>query len=401
LIDWAAEVHDQRPKRILYLVTEDWYFFSHRLSIALACKNSGWEVFVATRVGWQASRFHHYGLGVIPIRMERGSRNPIKEALSILEIVGLLRDLRPDIVHNVGLKPIVYGALATRLVGGIVSVSLFAGMGYLFQSGHLGMRLLRSAIKSVLRWSFANERQWVIAQNRDDASDIVRSRMIAADRVVVVKGSGIDLREFAPLPDPGGPVAVAVVGRMLRDKGIEDAVLAARELRRRGVPVKVLLAGEPDPDNPSSIPREVLTRWQAEGAVEWLGFVPDVRELWASTHIALLPSYREGLPKALLEAAACARPIVTTDVPGCREVVAHGVNGLLVSAGNPHGIADAIETLAASPELRARLGKSGRARVEAEFSDQIVIRNTESLYHLVLRKRKPARHGLKAAPKAN
>jgi glycosyltransferase involved in cell wall biosynthesis len=284
------------------------------------------------------------------------------------------------------LKPIVYGSIAARFVGGIVSVSLFAGMGYLFKSGRPAARLLRTLIKHALRKSFGSPRHWVIAQNDDDASDIVGSRLIAANRIAVIKGSGIDIQTFAPLPEPAGPVAVAVVGRMLMDKGIQDVVRAARELKRRGVPVRIMLAGEPDPDNPTSISRDTLLQWHREGCVEWLGFVHDIRALWSRTHIALLASYREGLPRALLEAAACARPIVTTDVRGCRDVVKHGVNGMIVEAGDWFGMADAIEELVRSPDLRGRLGRAGRARVEVEFSDQIVIQRTQELYQRVLQR---------------
>jgi len=373
-----------RPPRILYLVTEDWYFLSHRLSIALACRRAGWDVAVATRVGRHMSTIQSHGLDVIPIGLRRRGRNPVQEIRAIAEIVRVLRAVRPDIVQHVGLKPIVYGGLASRLVPAPVSLSLFAGLGYLFTSGTFGARFLRTIIKLVLRWCLASPRHWVVAQNDSDANDIVTARLIDPDRLAVVKGSGVDAQRFAPRPEPGDPVVVAVVGRMLRDKGIYEVVEAARELKRRRVPVRIVLAGEPDDQNPGSIPAEILRHWHDEGSIEWLGHVENIPELWARAHIALLPSHREGLPRALLEAAACGRPLITTDVPGCRDVVADGVNGILVPPRSPRAIAAAVETLTYDPQLRTRLGAAGRARVMAEFSDEVVIARTEELYRRLL-----------------
>jgi glycosyltransferase involved in cell wall biosynthesis len=390
-----------RPPRILYLVTEDWYFLSHRLSIALACRRAGWDVTVATRVGRHLATIESHGLEVIPIRLVRGGRNPIQECLAIAEIVRVLRASRPDIVQHVGLKPIVYGGVASRLAGVPVSLSLFAGLGYLFISGTLGVRLLRAIIKTVLRQCFASPRHWVIAQNDDDAEDIVASRLIERDRIAVIKGSGVDTRRYMPIAEPDGPVTVAVVGRMLKDKGIFEVVEAARELKRRRVPVRIVLAGEPDGQNPGNIPVDRLKHWHDEGWIEWLGQVADIPALWAGAHVALLPSHREGLPRALLEAAACGRPIVTTDVPGCRDVVAHGVNGLLVAPFSPVAIADAVETLVRDSGLRVRMGAAGRARVEAEFGDDVVIARTLDLYRDLLALRVPAAAPVEALGGAN
>jgi glycosyltransferase involved in cell wall biosynthesis len=302
----------------------------------------------------------------------------------VAEIVRVLRAVQPDIVQHVGLKPIVYGGIASRFVPTPVSVSLFAGLGYLFTSGSLTAMTLRTVIKAVLRRCLAAPRHRVIAQNDTDAEDIVAARLIDRDRLVVIKGSGVDTARFAPWPEPPAPVVVAVVGRMLRAKGIYEVVEAARDLKRRKAPVRILLAGEPDSHNPASIPAESLRRWHDEGAIEWLGHVEDVAALWARAHVALLPSHREGLPRALLEAAACGRPIVTTDVPGCRDVVADGVNGILVPPRSPEAIAAAIERLARDPALRARLGAAGRERVVAEFGDGVVIARTVELYHRLL-----------------
>jgi glycosyltransferase involved in cell wall biosynthesis len=388
-MDRSNDVLSGRPPRILYLVTEDWYFLSHRLSIALACRRAGWDVVVATRVGRHLATIESHGLKVIPIRLARGGRNPMREVQAIAQIVRILRTERPDIVQHVGLKPIVYGGLASRLAGVPVAISLFAGLGYLFTSGTVRAGLLRAGIKAVLRRCLASPRHRVIAQNDDDAKDILAAGLVGRERLAVIKGSGVDTRRFSPLPEPDGVVTVAVVGRILREKGVLEVVDAARELKRRRAAVRIVLAGEPDGENPGSIPRETLRRWHHEGVVEWLGHVEDIAGLWAQAHIALLPSHREGLPRALLEAAACGRPIVTTDVPGCRDVVADGVNGILVPAKlgpaeTARAIADAIEALARDPAMRARMGAAGRARVVAEFGDDVVIARTLDYYRGLL-----------------
>jgi glycosyltransferase involved in cell wall biosynthesis len=224
----------------------------------------------------------------------------------------------------------------------------------------------------------------VIVQNQQDAKALVSSGLISSDRVDIIAGSGVDLERFAPTPEPPEPIKVTVVSRMLKDKGIQEIVLASRELKRRGKQITIRLVGAPDPDNPSSLTEETLRQWHREGCIEWLGQRDDIPAVWAESHIAVLPSYREGMPKSLLEAAACGRPIVATDVPGCNELVRDGVSGILVPPRDWIKLADAIEKLAAMPALRANLGKGARAAVEDGLDEKTVVHRTLNVFKRAL-----------------
>jgi glycosyltransferase involved in cell wall biosynthesis len=230
----------------------------------------------------------------------------------------------------------------------------------------------------------------LIMQNPDDLELLRRRGLLRHDRVVLIRGSGVDTARFRPMPEPAGVPAAVLVGRMLSDKGVHELVGAARLLRHRGVPLEVRLVGPPDPHNPSSIPAATLRAWHAEGIVRWLGPQGDAAAVWRDAHIAVLPSYREGLPKALLEAAACGRPLVATEVPGCREVVRDGETGLSVPVRDAVALADALERLAGDPALRRRLGANARRLVEAAFAEPTVVRETLRLYARLLGRRWPS-----------
>ena len=375
--------NNKRPPssiKILFLVTEDWYFISHRLVLARACRDLGWEVTVATYVQDHGLAIEREGFRVIPIRMRRRDRAPWKEIRSLLELVLLLKRERPHILHQVGLKPVIYGSIAAILVRPCVVVNALAGLGYIFTSGRLQIRLARTIIKAVLKVVLRRPRNWLIVQNDADAESMVAGSLISQDHIAVIKGSGVNLDQFAPTPEPEDPITVTMVSRMLNDKGVREVVLAARELKRRGTPVRMWLVGAPDPANPSSLDAKALHQWHREGCVEWLEHRNDIADVWAQSHIAILPSYREGMPKSLLEAAACGKPIVTADVPGCNDLVIDGVTGFLVPAENWIRLADAVDKLTAEPELRKRMGAAARAKVELEYSETIVVRATLDLY---------------------
>lgn len=372
-----------RPK-LLYLVTEDWYFWSHRLPIARAARAAGFDVAVATRVTDHGPRIRGEGFRLLPIGLRRGSRNPAREAAALAEIVRLYRRERPDLVHHVALKPTLYGALAAALTGVPAAVNALTGMGFVFTSTRLRARLLRPAVEAGFRLLLNRPGSRLVLQNPDDARMLTEAGVIAPERVVVIRGSGVDTAAFAPAPEPDGTPVAALISRMLWDKGVGETVEAARLLKERGVGVRVLLVGDPDPDNPASIPRARLEAWRAEGLVEWRGHVDDVAALLRRVHIAVLPSYREGLPKSLLEAAASGRPIVASDVPGCREITRQGENGLLVPVRDARALADAIARLAGDPALRWRMGRRGRALVEEAFSEAAVADRTLALYREML-----------------
>lgn len=366
---------------LLFLVTEDWYFCSHRLALARAARAAGYRVGVATRVREHGEMIRDAGLELHPLGWRRGERRPWREALAVVEIARLYRRLAPDIVHHVALKPVVLGSLAARLARPAMVVNAVAGLGFAFASPGWRAAVLRPVLRAALRRALATRASSVVVQNPDDAA-AVGALGVAADRCHLIPGSGVDTARFLPLPEPPGPPVAALVGRMLWDKGIGEMAEAGRLLR--GQDVTLELVGARDPDNPACVPEATLRAWDASGAVRWHGAVDDVRAVWARASIAVLPSYREGLPMSLLEAAACGRPIVTTDVPGCREVVVDGETGLLVPPRDPRALADAIARLAADAVLRRRLGAAARRRVEARFAREIVVGQTLDLYARLL-----------------
>ena len=367
-----------RPK-LLYLVTEDWYFCSHRLAIARAAQQEGYQVAVATRVDKDGDRIRSEGIHLIPISMRRRGMAPWRELKTLLELSMIYRRERPDVVHHVAMKPVIYGAVVARLTGVPTVINALAGLGFVFVSAGLRARLLRPLIKMALRVALRGPSISNLVQNPDDIAVLKRLR-VSQERITMIKGSGVDVSHFTPQPEPEGRIVISMVSRMLWDKGVGEVVESARILRACAVPVQVRLIGAPDPENPASIPEQRLREWHRDGVVEWQGYRDDVRSVWAESHIAVLPSYREGLPKSLLEAAACGRPIVTSDVPGCREIVRDGENGLLVPVNDPEALARALGRLIDDATLRHGMGERGRRLVEKEFAEPIVTRQTLDLY---------------------
>jgi glycosyltransferase involved in cell wall biosynthesis len=372
-----------RP-RLLYLVTEDWYFCSHRLPVARAARDAGAEVVVATRVTAHGQAIRAEGFRLVPLTWRRGSHAPLAELRAIAEIISLYRRERPDLVHHVALKPVIYGSLAAALAGVPHVVNALTGLGALFIGSSARTRLLGVLARAVLRPLLNRPGSRVILQNADDRRLLEERGLLRHDRVALIRGSGVDTARFAPTAEPDGPPVAVLAARMLRDKGVSEFVAAARLLKARGVAVRMQLAGPTDPDNPAAIDEATLRGWQAEGVVDWLSSVADMPGLWAKAHIAVLPSYREGLPKALLEAAACGRPMVATDVAGCREIVRHDETGLLVPARDANALADAIARLAGDAALRRRLGARARIIAETELTEDVVVRETMALYRNLL-----------------
>jgi glycosyltransferase involved in cell wall biosynthesis len=360
--------------RLLYVVTEDWYFLSHRLPMARAARQAGFEVHVATRVADGAAAVRGEGFTLHPVPFARGRLSPFGAWATVRALRRVHRAVKPAIVHHVSLQAAVLGSLAAwgRPVHG---VNALTGLGYAFVSGSRRATLLRR----LLRWLLGRPRQTVLVQNADDRDALV-ALGIEPERIALIPGSGVDVEALQPLPEPAGPVAMAFVGRLLTDKGIHTLITAHRLLRQRGTAIELLIAGTPDPANPASLTKAEAEALNREPGIRWLGQVGDIAALWARAHIAVLPSRREGLPKSLLEAAACGRPMVATDVPGCREIVRRGDTGLLVPVDDAEALACAIETLAASSELRARYGAAARRLATQKFSAEIIGRQTVELY---------------------
>jgi glycosyltransferase involved in cell wall biosynthesis len=368
-----------RPRKLLFFVTEDWYFVSHRLPLALAAKAAGYEVSVVTRSRENSATIRAAGLRLIPFENSRNGLNPLRELSTLIRLILLYRCERPDVAHHVAIKPVLYGSIAARVARTPHVINALAGMGWLSVSaaGPVG-RLLKLLVHWVLGRLLSSG--IALVQNADDARFLLQLG-VPELRTRRIAGSGVDLQQFVPRPEPDGAPMIVFPARLLWDKGVGVYVAAARLLKRRGVTAHFVLAGEPDRSNSSSVAPGQIMEWVEEGVVQHLGWVKDMPRLLARSSIVCLPSfYGEGIPKSLIEAAAAGRPIVTCDTPGCCEVVHHNDNGLLVPPRDPEALADALAQLIADPKLRQRMGARGRVRAEQEFGLESVIKQTLALY---------------------
>jgi glycosyltransferase involved in cell wall biosynthesis len=369
--------------RLAMVLTEDWFFLSHFLERAIAARDAGYEVTVLANDNGHGGTIRAAGLAFQPVAFARRRMNPFAEIGTFRELLSHYRALKPDIVHHVALKPILYGSLAARFAGVRHIVNAPVGMGYVFTSQSATSRVLRPAVAVALRALLNPRGSKVVFENPDDRAEFIASGTARADDAVVIRGAGVDIEAFAPIPEPMPPVTIVLVARMLWDKGVGEFVGAARALRSANR--RFLLVGTGDPQNPASISEDELRSWNDEGVVEWLGHRTDVAEILSKAHIACLPSYREGLPKSLLEALAAGLPVVTTDVPGCRETVTDGVSGLLVPPHDADALAGALWTLIEDADLRRQFGAASRRRAETEFASSIVIAETLALYASLVR----------------
>jgi glycosyltransferase involved in cell wall biosynthesis len=366
-----------RRRKLLLFVTEDYYLVSHRLPLAVAAQAGGYDVTIVTRERTCGDVIRDAGLRLIPFENARSSLNPFSDLWSLARLTALYRRERPDIVHHVAMKPVLYGSLAAKSVRSARVVNAIAGMGWLFTSTRGRARWLRPIVRQALRRVAASG--LTIVQNQDDRAALIELGL-NPERIRLVRGAGVDLDRFRPSAAPPGPPVVVMATRLLWDKGVAEFVAAARLVRSRHGDVRFVLAGEPDPLNPASISADDVRGWTREGVIEYAGFVTDMPALLARSHVVCLPSYREGLPKSLIEAAAAGRAIVTTDVPGCRDVVRNGYNGLLVPPRSAGELAGALEQLIVNPALRDEMGRHGRHLAELQFGQDGIIRQTLALY---------------------
>lgn len=365
-----------RPK-LLFVVTEDWYFVSHRLSLAVAAQAAGFDVVVATREGEHADAIRSTGIRLAPFNVSRRGGNPLREVTALWR---LYRREKPDLVHHVALKTVMFGALAAYLARVPAQVNAVAGLGWLFTSSSRTVRLVRPVLRWMLARLLNRPHCLTIVQNPENWSLLERSGVPAA-RLRLIRGAGVDLQAFHPVPSPPEPVCIVLVSRMLWDKGVGEFVEAARCLTDAGVNARFILVGDPDPANPASVPESSLRDWSGNNGVEWWGRREDIPTVLQAAHIACLPSsYGEGLPKSLLEAAACGLPIVTTDAPGCREVVRDGVNGLRVPVRDTAALTAALDKLIGDAALRHHMGKQSRLLAKTEFGLESVITQTLAVY---------------------
>jgi glycosyltransferase involved in cell wall biosynthesis len=364
------------------VTSEDWAFLSHRLPMARAARDAGFDVHVATRVQDGAAAIKAEGFKLHPIPFARGSVSPPATLVTLAALRRLNSGVEPDVTHHVGLQSSVLGLLAT-LGRRIACVNAFVGLGYAFTSTSAKAYMLRFVIGALLRRLVDRDGSIALVQNGDDMTAL-RSLGVPEKRIALISGSGVDIHRFVPLAEPPAPVTFGFVGRLLDDKGIRTLISAFRLLRARGSDACLLIAGSPDPANPASVTEAEAASWNKEPGITWLGHVADVAGLWARAHIAVLPSRREGLPLSLMEAAACGRAMIASDVPGCREIVIHEETGLLFPADNVQALADAMERLAAAPDLRRSYAAAARKRAVEKFAADIIGRQTVALYRQLL-----------------
>jgi glycosyltransferase involved in cell wall biosynthesis len=365
--------------RILYVVTEDWYFLSHRLPMARAAQDAGFEVHVATRLKDGTAAIEEEGFVPHALSWSRGSLSPFGSFSAVLELRRLLRDLRPEILHNVSLKPVLLGTTASLGFSATAVVNSLTGLGTLFigeaQVSGLTRKGARYALSRLLRRAHSR----TVVQNPDDRVFVI-DLGVPPETVVLIPGSGVDTGKFTPLPEPPPPITAAYVGRMLADKGVFTLIDAFARLGKRDVQLRLLLAGDCDKENPGSLAPEQLREFASLYGIHWLGHVADIREVWARAHFAVLASRREGLPKSLLEAAACGRAMVATDVPGCREIAIAGETALTVPVDNAEALAGAMARLAGDKKMRKKFATNARALVESKFSADAIGREIVAIY---------------------
>lgn len=379
--------------KIALLAPSDAYLYNFRGALAAALRAAGHEVLLISPPGPHGDQFLKRGFRWLAAPMDRSSLNPLKELWLIVWLYRLFRRERVDLVHGFVMKGALYGALAGRLAGVRARVSSITGLGYLFLSEDTTARVLRFLVRLLSRLAFSGAGSRVVLQNHDDLALFRDQGLVPSDNLVLIPGSGVACDRFSPATITGEAAAddnpasrdsrefqVLLPARLLFHKGIAEYVEAARILRDQGRSVRFLLAGEFDTTNPSSIPEATMRRWEHSGLIQWLGYVHDMPALLHTVDVVVLPSYREGLPKALVEGAACALPLIATDVPGCREVVTDGFEGLLIPPMDSKALAEAILRLVDDPDLCIEMGKRSRARALAEFDEGIILSRTFQVY---------------------
>ena len=372
-------------KKLLFLVNVDWFFVSHRLPIAIEALNQGYEVHIATGITNKLDVLRANGLIVHSLALKRSSTSLAGEIQTFWEILQVFRKVQPLIVHLVTIKPVLFGGIAARLAGVPAVVAAISGLGYVFMAKGRKATVLRSLVTGLYRLALGKRNLTVICQNPDDREALMLVAGLALEKVAMIPGSGVNLSSYTAMQLPQGDPVVVMAARLLRDKGVYEFVAAARLLRQRGVVARFWLAGEPDPGNPASVKEEELLAWRSEETIEVLGHRHDVISLFAQSSLVVLPSYREGLPRVLIEAAASGRAVVTTDVPGCRDAVVKDETGILVPARDAVALADAIQHLLEDTELCKRMGMAGRKLAESKFAIEKVISAHMEIYRSLTR----------------
>jgi len=367
--------------RVLLYANTDWYLFNFRRSLATALLDRADDVLLVSPPGEYGEKLVALGFRWIPAPMIRRSLNPLREMYLLFWLTRLIRRERINLVHGFTIKCSIYAGLAGKFTA-ISRVCSVTGLGYVFISADWVARVLRPLVRKFLNWALSGTNTRLILQNPDDVALCKRAGLANTGVIRLIPGSGVDCQRFVPDPEcsRGERFRVLLPARLLWDKGLAEYVEAARRLRSQGYAIDFLLAGNPDPGNPAAVSVATVHGWVKEDVLQWLGHVEDMRALYRSVNVVVLPSYREGLPKGLIEAGACGLPLVTTDVPGCREVVTDGVDGLLVPVRDAGALASAISRLQSDPALAQRLGAAARQKVLALYDERIIIARTLNVY---------------------
>lgn len=370
---------------LLFVVNVAWFFASHRLALARAAISAGFRVHLASDLEHQSeiAEIRRLGIEFHRMRVARSGLNPVDEVKTIRELRRIMRLVRPDIVHNVTAKPVIYGSYVANALGTTGVVNAMSGFGYAYSAGP-GRRLLRSVLDMAYARSFSPKNVRIIVQNEDDRAEVLRICPAANQRICLVRGSGVDLSEFGYWPEPEGTPTVVLPARLLREKGVCEFAAAAGELLRAGLAARFVLAGRLDPANRGALTAEQVHELCANSGVEWIGDCTDMPRLFRESHVVCLPSYREGMPKVLLEACASGRAVITTDTPGCRDVIHAGRNGLLVPPRDVEALAAAIRQLIEGAQRRRRMGAEARLLAEREFDVEEVVRTQLEMYRELL-----------------
>ena len=364
--------------KVILFANTDWYLYNFRLSLANSLREKGVTVVLLSPPGEYGARLREAGFRWVAFNLSRNGTNPMVEGGAIIRLWRLYLCEKPDLVHHFTIKCVLYGSLVAHFSGIKSIVNSVTGMGYIFTENDLSRKLLRNVVMPAYRLVLNRTR--IIFQNPTDRDLFLSKKLISPEFAELIAGSGVDVNLFCPTKEPQDVPVVLFPGRLLRDKGILEFIEAARIIRDNKIPARFILAGDLDNGNPTSISAYQLQTWQDEGLVEYWGWNDQMCKVYPQANIVCLPSYREGLSKTLIEACACGRAIVTTDVPGCRDVVRHGENGLLVPAKDAGALANALQELIASPQLRQRMADAGRKLAEQSFSTERIIEDTLSVY---------------------
>jgi len=367
-------------KKLLFIVNVDWFFVSHRLPIATAALKEGYEVHVACGITDKKEYLESLGLIIHPINLSRGSTGIAQEFKSFRDIFKVLISVKPNIIHFITIKPVLYGGIASRIIGITNRVFSISGMGYVFTSKKKKTSILRFFILRLYRLALGGTTSRVIVQNTDDRDILAQYNVIEESQEILIRGSGVSLKTHAYKKEPDGVPIVVMASRLLKDKGVIEFIEAAKMLQKKGILATFKLYGDIDIHNPASLTQNEVDEIKKEDIVEVHGYTDDITKVFSTSNIVVLPSYREGLPKVLIEAAACGRAVITTDVPGCRDAIEADETGLLVKVKESEPLAEAIEKLLEDKTLREQMGKAGRELAEKEFDIEKVIDTHLDIY---------------------